>query len=468
MAAMESFKRPALPSSLVPVSGSKRVRLDEGAVMLAEDAQLPPRSPNLQAPIVSLSGHEGEIYTSRFSSDGSCLASAGFDQKILLWNVFGDCENFSHFRGHTGAVMDLHFNADDSHLFSCSTDKTVRVWDLETGVCNRKFKSNKDIVNACFPARRGPQLVVSASDDGCILVHDVRKRNPVMEFKAKYQTKKPSPLVEKCKLLPGVPLKPMLERPTKGIDKVMRRFGSSEFACESKYDGEGQIHRSDDGKVVICSRNQENITGKCLDIITELPKCFGNDVKNFITDGEVVAWDMEKKSILPFQTLSTGKRKAGGEPIAVNVCAFFFDLLCFNGSSLCRSSYRERRIGTGFKDEDLKEQYKMLAKHKIEKPRDYYVYDITLKPDHWFKRAVVWEVKAADLSISPRHFAAQGIVDKSRGISLRFPRYICLRQDKNATTAQQDADIYRNQEQIKNTSENKNPAGGDDCADDLY
>ncbi|KAK0400459.1 hypothetical protein QR680_015256 [Steinernema hermaphroditum] len=188
MAAMESFKRPALPGSLVPVSGPKRARLDEGAVMLAENAHLPPRSSNLQAPIMCLSGHEGEIYTSRFSSDGSCLASAGFDQKILLWNVFGDCENFSHFRGHTGAVMDLHFNADDSHLFSCSTDKTVRVWDMETGVCNRKFKSHKDIVNACFPARRGPELVVSASDDGCIFVHDVRKRNPVMEFKAKYPT----------------------------------------------------------------------------------------------------------------------------------------------------------------------------------------------------------------------------------------------------------------------------------------
>lgn len=59
-----------------------------------------------------LHGHEGEIYSARFSTDGTCLASGGFDQKIFLWNVYGDCENFSTLRGHNGAVMDLNFNTD--------------------------------------------------------------------------------------------------------------------------------------------------------------------------------------------------------------------------------------------------------------------------------------------------------------------------------------------------------------------
>uniref|UniRef100_A0A915MWU5 Uncharacterized protein n=1 Tax=Meloidogyne javanica TaxID=6303 RepID=A0A915MWU5_MELJA len=66
-------------------------------------------------------------------------------------------------------------------------------------------------------------------------------------------------------------------------------------------------------------------------------------------------------------------------------------------------------IGTGFKDEDLQNQYKQFKEFIIYKP------------------AIVWEVKAADMSISPGHLAARGLVDSEKGISLRFPRFICQR-----------------------------------------
>jgi len=104
------------------------------------------------------------------------------------------------------------------------------------------------------------------------------------------------------------------------------------------------------------------------------------------------------------------------------------------------------KIGTGFSEEMLKSHWDTLHPLETERSRG----DISVggaKPDIWFEPKVVWEVLTADLSLSPIYTAAQGVADE-RGISLRFPRFIRIRDDKNADDAtgpDQIAEMYERQ-----------------------
>jgi Prp8 binding protein len=45
---------------------------------------------------------------------------------------------------------------------------TLASWDLETGLRIRKHLGHEEVINSIDLSKRGAEMLVSASDDGCI------------------------------------------------------------------------------------------------------------------------------------------------------------------------------------------------------------------------------------------------------------------------------------------------------------
>lgn len=358
---------------------------------------------------------------------------------------------------------------------------------------------------------------------------------------------------------PGIPLKPMLAQPSKNITAAFKRL-SDFFTCEYKYDGErAQIHKYDN-TFKIYSRSSEDLTNKYPDLHEVLRSIAKNDV-DFVLDSEIVAFDIDKNVLLPFQILSTRKRKnVDIKQIKVSICIYAFDILYFNNAPVINYKLRERRkilfdnfneisgkfrfvtflncssvdevdsffnqsikdnceglmiknletsseytpskrcynwikikkdyiagmsdsldlivlgcyhgkgkrtgsyggflmgcyndeydvfetickLGTGFTDETLTMLYNKLKPLEITYPQNI-VDKGNLDPDLWIEPKYVWEIQASGFSLSPIYSAGKTYLD-GKGLSLRFPRFIRERSDKNikdSTSSSQITLMYK-------------------------
>jgi DNA ligase 1 len=103
------------------------------------------------------------------------------------------------------------------------------------------------------------------------------------------------------------------------------------------------------------------------------------------------------------------------------------------------------KCGTGFSDAELAALPARLAPlARAERPARV---DARRHADVWFEPAVVVEVLAAELTLSPTHTAGWGLLKEDSGLALRFPRFTGRwRDDKSptdATTVQEVVDLYR-------------------------
>jgi WD repeat-containing protein 26 len=83
-----------------------------------------------------LPGHDNEVWFLAFSADGSLLASAGGDKKVIVWDVENGFEQVAEFEEHGAGVCFVAWDGKprfEARLLSCTRepDKAVRLWDFE-------------------------------------------------------------------------------------------------------------------------------------------------------------------------------------------------------------------------------------------------------------------------------------------------------------------------------------------------
>eukprot|EP01135_Chromosphaera_perkinsii_P000233 Nk52_evm2s62 gene=Nk52_evmTU2s62 len=76
-----------------------------------------------------------------FPGSGHLMLSAGKDNLIKLWEVYGRRRCLRTFKGHSKAVKDVDFNCDGSRFVSCGYDRWIKLWDTESGECLGRFKT---------------------------------------------------------------------------------------------------------------------------------------------------------------------------------------------------------------------------------------------------------------------------------------------------------------------------------------
>jgi len=150
--------------------------------------------------------------------------------------------------------------------------------------------------------------------------------------------------LESTELIPGKAVKVMLFPKEESFESGFERVGKP-CLIDYKYDGfRMMINKDSDGNIKIFTRRLDEVSKQFPEVIDYIKKYVNGE--SFILDSEAVGYDSKTKAYQQFQNISQRiKRKYDIEvlakkfPIELNV----FDILYYNGKSLIKTKFKERR-----------------------------------------------------------------------------------------------------------------------------
>jgi transducin (beta)-like 1 len=126
-----------------------------------------------------LRGHQGPVFTTKFSPSGARLLTASVDKSVMVWNPqSGEVEG--RFMVHEEPLLDADWRNDTSFA-SCSTDRNIVVCAMDQSQPVATFRGHQKEVNAIKWDPSG-SLLASCSDDCTAKIWSVQLSKPLADF----------------------------------------------------------------------------------------------------------------------------------------------------------------------------------------------------------------------------------------------------------------------------------------------
>jgi WD40 repeat protein len=133
-------------------------------------------SPEQPKPLANFRAHRAQVKTLAFDPRRPILASGGYDENIILWDISNPqavTRPGPFLRGHASFVKSLAYHPSGNILASASDDKTILLWDVANlgnpVIIGVPYKGHIAAINSIAFRPDGNQLASASNDNNVLL-----------------------------------------------------------------------------------------------------------------------------------------------------------------------------------------------------------------------------------------------------------------------------------------------------------